>query len=143
MVNELLDDALNSYELKVKADPFNQPKILLEEIQMLGRMIAFYGTFAKHPSFAEEQEWRLVYLDEAFRDDEIVFTPGPNGVRMYHEFKLDTVVPSAAASDPKFHLVIGPNGRQHAAAMPAYRLMSKLLGAKNFYMHHSSSTYRV
>jgi hypothetical protein len=61
------------------------------------------GAFFKHPSFAEEKEWRLVSPVLTFRDDRISFRTGRSMITPYCKIAITN-----AGDLPIQHVIIGP-----------------------------------
>ena len=104
-------------------------RVFRESFKQLGRLLALVAPALKHPSFAEEREWRLVVPEGSFAQDEdtLHFREGRSTLVPFHAYSF--------AYMPLERLMIGPTPHPDLAR----DVVQSLLAAKGL----SATTIRV
>jgi len=66
LANELLDLVIDSFDDEEKTDSLDRR--YREAYKLFGRLVHLLAPALKDPSFAEEQEWRLIWLPDSMQD---------------------------------------------------------------------------
>jgi len=92
-------------------------RVFRESFKLIGRLIPLVAPVLKDPSFAEEQEWRLIHLPESFEYAAPLFRQGRSMLIPYHEHALA----EQAVRLPIEEVIVGPTPHvvlaQNAAQM--------------------------
>lgn len=118
LVQKLVKDVVSSAEGTLH-DGIGQDRVFREAYKHLGRLLPLLAPALKDPSFAEEQEWRLVCLPPSFENDTRQFRQGRSMLVPYyaHRFSNKTPVPIE-------ELVIGPTPHSALARDATRALLS-------------------
>ncbi|MGR6521627.1 DUF2971 domain-containing protein [Rhodococcus erythropolis] len=142
VVSEILAKHVHFFALEASLPGAFEEDVWTTVSKDFAHELAFYGTVIKNVSFAEEQEWRLIYLEKATNPEDIVCISGDHGLKLFHKFYLEPSGIERAYVRPKYELKIGPNARRAAAVQPAYHLMKQNFGEGNFRLDDTISSYR-
>lgn len=96
-----------------------------------------FAPLFKHPSFADEKEWRIIVGPVNCERERYDFRPGPSMITPFYRFPLMTRDQSLGISE----LVIGPNPHEQRAAEAAQNMLLKYR-LKNVRISKSEVPYR-
>jgi Protein of unknown function (DUF2971) len=118
LVRTLVKDVVSIAEESL-SDGMSQDRVFREAYKRLGRLLPLLAPALKDPSFAEEQEWRLVCLSASFENDTPQFRQGRSMLVPYymHRFPKNVTVPIE-------DLVIGPTPHPRLALDATRSLLS-------------------
>jgi hypothetical protein len=102
LVQTLVKDVVSTAEESLH-DGMSQDRVFREAYKRLGRILPLLAPALKDPSFAEEQEWRLVCLPASFENDTPQFRQGRSMLVPYYTHRFPKKAPV-----PIEELVIGP-----------------------------------
>jgi hypothetical protein len=140
LVGEVLRGALNGF------NPFESPKPAsvdwegkapVEVGVFLPETLAFLAPFIKHPSFAEEREWRLVSWPVDSNDLEVRHRPGSSSLVPF----IDVPLRSAEGMLPISSITIGPTPNPNLSHAAVKSLLSAA-GAAALRVEHSQCPFR-
>ena len=113
-------------------------RVFRESFKLLGRLIPLVAPVLKDPSFAEEQEWRLVHLPSSFEHESLHFREGRSTLVPYLKHSLA----ADAGPVPIEELVIGPTPHLDLA-LDATRALLSSRGLTSTGVRPSSIPYRT
>jgi hypothetical protein len=116
----------------------SKDRLFRESFKLLGRLLPLVAPALKDPTFAEEQEWRLVRLPISFEEGPPDFREGRSMLIPYHGHSF----PAKAGGVPIEELVIGPTPHAELARDAAEALLSSHGLAKTT-LRSSSIPYRT
>ena len=114
----------------------DQDRVFREAYKRLGRLLPLLAPALKDPSFAEEQEWRLVCLPASFENDARQFRQGRSMLVPYYTHRFSTKAPV-----PIEELVVGPTPHP-ALARDATRALLSDYGSPSSNVRSSLIPYR-
>ena len=112
-------------------------RVFRESYKQLGRLLPLLAPALKDPSFAEEQEWRLVCLPISFDNQKPHFRQGRSMLIPYHEHSFPNKI-----RVPIEELVIGPTPHSQLARDATYALLAAN-GITSTTVRSSSIPYRA
>ncbi len=112
-------------------------RVFREAFKLLGRLFPLVAPALKHPSFAEEREWRLIRLPISF-EHEPHFRAGRSMLIPYQEHSF----PDKSHSVPIEELVVGPTPHPDLASDAAQALLSSC-GLSSASVRSSAIPYRT
>lgn len=117
---------------------------LIEAVSVMIEEARLVGHFIKNPTFEAEYEWRLLAFDHDHLPDDLRYSSGIDGVRVFLPFDfmsgLGRSFPDAESPRPSVR--IGPNAHPDNAKFATTSLFEGLVGAGNADVFKTSSSYR-
>ncbi|QTI66882.1 DUF2971 domain-containing protein [Gordonia polyisoprenivorans] len=108
---------------------------MIEEARLIGH-------FIKNPTFEAEHEWRLLAFDHYHEADDLRYTSGTDGVRVFLPFDFMNGHAKHFPDEPRPSVRIGPNAHPESAKFAMRSLFERLVGPGNADVFTTSSSYR-
>ncbi len=113
ILRKMIDAVISSFKKSIiGTNSKEQERIAEEHIVIFEGEIVSLATYFKHPSFSEEEEWRLVYdkgKDSSLK--EIKFRANKNGIIPYVEFESRNKIQKL----PIVKVLLGPTAKEETA----------------------------
>jgi hypothetical protein len=128
-----IDNKLNQLAMIIKQSHFQDDQLYLAADAFFDRLKVF-ALFTKHAGFREENEWRVVYLQERDTDGRLAsmfdYVIGPKGVEPKLKFKIGPV-DGATGSELSLdlivdHVILGPSSSGILAVHAIKRMLERM-----------------